>query len=209
VLIIYIPPYFEIKNREEMHDIITSYGFATLTSLHQGSLTATHIPLLLSEDKTELIGHFAKGNRQWVDIAEQEVLVVFQGPHCYISPSWYESQDTVPTWNYVTVHVTGQIKLMVDGDNRLWESMQNLTTKYEEPTSDYSLEEVDSSYIQSLSKGVVGFTLKINRIEGKAKLSQNHSKERVERVITALVKIDKSNEQDIAKWMKKKSLPTE
>lgn len=192
-----------------MHDIITAYGFAILTSLHQGSLTATHIPLLLSEDKTELIGHFAKGNRQWMDIEEQEVLVVFQGPHCYISPSWYESKDNVPTWNYVTVHVTGQVKLMAEGDTRLWESMKNLTTKYEDPTSDYSLEDVDSSYIKSLSKGVVGFTLRIDKIEGKAKLSQNHPKERVERVITALMKVENSNEQGIAKWMRKKSLPTE
>lgn len=192
-----------------MHDIITAYGFAILTSHHQGSLTATHIPLLLSEDKTELIGHFAKGNRQWMDIEEQEVLVVFQGPHCYISPSWYESKDNVPTWNYVTVHVTGQVKLMAEGDTRLWESMKNLTTKYEDPTSDYSLEEVDSSYIESLSKGVVGFTLRIDKIEGKAKLSQNHPKERVERVITALMKLENSNEQGIAKWMRKNSLPTE
>jgi transcriptional regulator len=99
--------------------------------------------------------------------------------------------------------------LMADGDTRLWESMQNLTTKYEEPTSDYSLEDVDSSYIESLSKGVVGFTLRIDKIEGKAKLSQNHPKVRVERVIRELNDSGKSDEQAIAKWMRKKSLPTE
>ncbi|WP_026022957.1 FMN-binding negative transcriptional regulator [Paenisporosarcina sp. TG20] len=205
----YIPPYFKLQNLEEMHEIITTYGFATLTSIHQGSLTATHLPLLLNEDRTELIGHFAKGNRQWVDIEGQEVLVVFHGPHCYISPSWYETQTNVPTWNYLTVHVNGTVQLMKDEDPRLWQSMLNLTEKYEDTTSIYELNNVDPGYISSLSKGVVGFTISIDRIEGKAKLSQNHPKERVERVISALTKLDKSNEQSIAKWMEKKSLPKE
>lgn len=197
----YIPKYFEITNRAEMNAIINSNGFATLYSTHQGSPFATHLPLLLHEDGTELVGHFAKGNKQWTDIMGQQVLAVFQGPHCYISPSWYETQDTVPTWNYVSVHVKGEIELMPDGDARLMESMQNLTRKYEEPTSGYSLSEVDDAYIESLSKGVVGFVLRITQIEGKAKLSQNHSRERVERVIEQLEKTGKSNEQAISIWM--------
>ena len=192
-----------------MHDVIHAHGFATLTSLHQGSLTATHLPLLLCKDDTELLGHFAKGNRQWVDIEDQEVLVVFQGPHCYISPSWYETQDTVPTWNYVTVHVKGKVKLLNGEDPRLWQSMIDLTGKYEEPASTYSLHDVDSAYISALSKGVVGFTISIDTIEGKAKLSQNHPKERVEMVVTALKQLDKSDELAIAQWMEKNSLTTE
>lgn len=197
----YIPKYFEITNREEMNEVISSNGFATLFSTHQGSPYATHLPLLLNEDGTELIGHFAKGNKQWTDVMGQQVLVVFQGPHCYISPSWYETQDTVPTWNYVTVHVTGHLVLMPDGDSRLMESMQNLTLKYEEPTSGYVLSEVDDAYIESLSKGVVGFTLRIDKMEGKAKLSQNHSRERVERVIKQLEKTGEFNEKAISKKM--------
>ena len=176
-----------------MHEVIMDNGFATITSLHKGILTATHLPLLLSDDKKTLIGHFSKANQQWKDIDGQEVLVVFQGPHCYISPSWYESPDTVPTWNYVTVHVNGKVQLLKD----------------EDPLSLYNLHDVDPAYIAALSKGVIGFTISIDKIEGKAKLSQNHSKERVERVITALSKIDKSDEQDIAKWMSKKSLSVE
>ncbi|MFX3675011.1 MAG: FMN-binding negative transcriptional regulator [Paenisporosarcina sp.] len=201
----YIPKYFEITDRDEMNEIIHSYGFATLYSHHQGCPYATHLPLLLNEDGTELLGHFAKGNKQWTDIVGQQVLVVFQGPHCYISPSWYETQDTVPTWNYVTVHVKGKIELMSDGDTRLMESMKNLTLKYEEPSSDYSLEEVNDTYIESLSKGVVGFILRIDEIQGKAKLSQNHPKERIERVIKALEKTGKSNEQAISLCMAKAS----
>jgi transcriptional regulator len=192
-----------------MHEVIRDNGFATITSFHEGTLTATNLPLLLSEDKKTLVGHFSKGNQQWKDIEEQEVLVVFQGPHCYISPSWYESQDAVPTWNYVTVHVNGKVQLLKEEDPRLWQSMVNLTEKYEELNSPYNLYHVDTKYINALSKGVIGFTISIDKIEGKAKLSQNHSKERVERVIEQLSKIEKSDEQDIAKWMSKKSLPLE
>ena len=136
-------------------------------------------------------------------------MVVFNGPHCYISPSWYETKDTVPTWNYVTVHVKGKVQLLKDEDPRLWQSMIDLTQKYEEPASTYSLQDVDSTYIAALSKGVVGFTISIDSIEGKAKLSQNHPKERVEQVIAALKKLDKSDELSIAQLMEKKSLPIE
>lgn len=191
-------------DRQEINEVIETYGFATLTSIHEGSLTATQLPLLLSEDKTELIGHFAKGNKQWVDIENQQVLVLFQGPHCYISPSWYEAQNTVPTWNYVTVEITGKVKLLKEGDSRPWQSMVALTEKYEEPTSAYNLMDVDPSYISSLSKGVMGFTISIDNIKGKAKLSQNHPTARVERVIEALRETNKSDEKAIAKWMEKK-----
>ncbi|MCZ8536846.1 FMN-binding negative transcriptional regulator [Paenisporosarcina quisquiliarum] len=200
----YTPSYFEMNDRQEINEVIEAYGFATLTSLHEGSLTATQLPLLLSEDKTELIGHFAKGNKQWTDIEDQQVLVVFQGPHCYISPSWYETQNTVPTWNYVTVQVAGKVKLLKEDDSRLWQSMVALTEKYEEPTSAYNLLDVDPSYISSLSKGVVGFTISIDKVEGKAKLSQNHPKERVERVVERLRNMNKSDEKAIARWMEKK-----
>lgn len=198
-----------MNDRQEINEVIDAYGFATLTSLHEGSLTATQLPLLLSEDKTELIGHFAKGNKQRLDIENQQVLVVFHGPHCYISPSWYETQNTVPTWNYVTVQVSGKVKLLKEGDPQLWQSMVALTEKYEEPTSAYNLLDVDPSYIASLSKGVIGFTISIDKIEGKAKLSQNHPKERVERVIESLRNINRSDEKAIANWMEKKMFGNE
>jgi transcriptional regulator len=110
----------------------------------------------------------------------------------------------VPTWNYVTVQIAGKVKLLKEGDPRLWQSLVALTEKYEEPTSEYNLLDVDPSYISSLSKGVVGFTVSIDKVEGKAKLSQNHPKERVERVVEALQKINRSDEKAIARWMEKK-----
>jgi transcriptional regulator len=197
----YTPPYFKISERKEMEEIIDEFGFATLFSIHDGEPCATQLPLLLTSDGSELVGHFAKGNTQWKDLDGQSVLVVFQGPHCYISPSWYESQNNVPTWNYVTVHVKGKVHIMENEDPRLWQSMVHLTEKYEDIASDYSLDEVNEDLLANLSKGVVGFTICIEQMEGKAKLSQNHSKERRERVITALNRTGRPDERAIAKWM--------
>lgn len=197
----YIPKYFEITDRGEMNEIIHSYGFATLYSSHQGCPYATHLPLLLNEDGTELIGHFAKAMDRYRGTAStsrfpRTSLLYF---------AVMETQDTVPTWNYVTVHVNGKVELMSDGDTRLMESMKNLTIKYEEPTSGYSLDNVEDTYIESLSKGVVGFSIRIDEIQGKAKLSQNHSQDRIERVIDALEKTGKANEQAISICMAKAS----
>ena len=197
----YIPTYFKITERKVMEDVIGEFGFATLFSIHNGEPYATQLPLMLTCDRRELVGHFAKGNAQWKDFDDQLVLVVFQGPHCYISPSWYETQNTVPTWNYVTVHVKGKVHIMNEEDPRLWQSMVDLTEKYEGKASNYKLDEVDEAMVSNLSKGVVGFTISIEQMDGKAKLSQNHSKERRERVITALNNTNKPQEQSIAKWM--------
>ena len=164
---IYISTYFKIDSLVEMHEVIMTNGFATLTSLHQGSLTATHLPLLLSEDKTELIGHFATANSQWVDLEGQEILVIFQGPHCYISPSWYETQETVPTWNYVTVHVKGRVQLLKGEDPRLWQSMVALTEKYEDPASDYSLMKWIPLILQHGLRGLLALLFLLIRLKGR------------------------------------------
>jgi transcriptional regulator len=198
----YIPPYFKITDESVAHDIIKEHGFATLFSQHNGMPFATHLPLLLNKEKTHLYGHFARPNPQWKEIESQTVLAIFHGPHCYISPSWYETDKAVPTWNYVTVHVYGEIELVED-ENEVMESLQELVMKYEAPDSSYKLEDLDSKYLAGMSKGIQGFKLNITKIEGKAKLSQNHPTERQERVIEQLEQNPHANEQEIALWMKR------
>ncbi|MGR3764061.1 FMN-binding negative transcriptional regulator [Rossellomorea sp. NS-SX7] len=197
----YIPHHFKITDESIIHDIIKEHGFATLISQHNGMPVATHLPLLLNKDNTCLYGHFARPNPQWKEIGSQTVLAIFQGPHCYISPSWYETNQAVPTWNYVTVHVYGEIEL-VDDEEEVKNSLHDLVMKYEAPDSPYKLEDVDPQYMSGLNKGIQGFKLNITKIEGKAKLSQNHSVDRRERVIQQLEQIPRSNEQGIAMWMK-------
>lgn len=197
----YIPSHFEIKDDQIIYNIIEQNGFATLISQHQGSPFATHLPLSLDKKRKYLFGHFARPNPQWKEIEKQEVLAIFHGPHCYISPSWYETSTTVPTWNYVAVHVYGQVELIEDAQV-VMNSLTDLVLKYEEPSSSYQLDQVDASYLAGLSKGIQGFRIKITRIEGKAKLSQNHPTERQELVIQRLENKPGEDERKIASLMR-------
>lgn len=195
----YIPSHFKIKEDAFMHSMIKKYGFATLFSQHKGVPFATHIPLMFDKNRAYLNGHFARPNPQWTDIDGQTVLAVFHGPHCYISPSWYESNRAVPTWNYIAVHVYGKAEL-IEGEE-LKESLSDLVKKYEAPDSRYKLEDVDAAYLEGLNRGIVGFKIKIEEMEGKAKLSQNHSLERRTLVIHELEQIESENERKIAAYM--------
>lgn len=195
----FIPKDFKITDESVAYEIMKEHSFATLFSQHDGLPCATHLPLLVNGNY--LYGHFARPNPQWKDIENQTVLAVFHGPHCYISPSWYETNRAVPTWNYVTVHVYGEVELLED-ERELMESFQGMVMNYEAPDSSYRLQDADATYLAGLSKGVQGFKMKISKIEGKAKLSQNHSIQRQELVIHQLEQIPHSDEQQIAAWMK-------
>jgi transcriptional regulator len=197
----YIPSYFEIKEEEIIFDTMQQNSFATLISEHNGIPFATHLPLILDKANKCLYGHFARPNPQWKDIEHQQVLAIFQGPHCYISPSWYETSKAVPTWNYVAVHVYGQIEL-VDDEQPLLSSLRDMVLKYEAPNSSYQLDQVDAGFIAGMSKGIQGFKLNINKMEGKAKLSQNHTAHRQELVIQRLEQSANENERKIASAMK-------
>ncbi|PYZ96387.1 transcriptional regulator [Alteribacter lacisalsi] len=197
----YIPSHFKITDHEFIYNFIQENGFASFISMSTGEPVATHLPLMLDEKKEYLQGHLARPNPQWKDLSGQKVLAIFQGPHCYISPSWYETDRSVPTWNYVAVHVYGTVKLM-DG-TELTESLIELVKKYEAPDSSYQIDNVDPGFLEGMTKGVVGFKVRIDRIEGKAKLSQNHSSERKQRVIDELEKVDREDERQIASYMKK------
>jgi transcriptional regulator len=177
------------------------YSFATLFSQHKGMPFATHLPLILNKEHTYLYGHFARPNPQWKDINNQTVLAVFHGPHCYISPSWYETNTAVPTWNYITVHVYGEIKLLEDR-HELKNSLDEMVLKYEGPNSTYKLQDVDPDFLAGMNKGIQGFKIKINKLEGKAKLSQNHPLQRRELIVKQLEQSSQTDEQEIASLMK-------
>ena len=198
----YIPKYFAIQDEEMKYETIEQNSFATLFSQHNGEPYATHLPLLLNRETLTLYGHFARPNAQWKDSENQQVLAIFQGPHSYISPSWYETNKAVPTWNYVAVHVYGELEVVED-KQELLNSLQDLVHKYEDPQSTYSLDDVDPDYMAGLSKGIVGFKIKINKIEGKAKLSQNHSGQRRKLVVEELEKVGSEGSKRIAELMRK------
>ncbi len=198
----YIPKYFKNDDEEMIYDFIEQNSFATLCSQHNGEPYATHLPLILNKEENVLYGHFARPNEQWKNIETQNILVIFQGPHCYISPSWYETNKAVPTWNYVSIHVYGHVEI-VEEEQVLFDSLFNMVNKYEKQDSPYHLNDVDSDFIEGLSRGIVGFKMNMTKIEAKAKLSQNHSVERQKLIIKQLENSSEQNHQQIADLMKK------
>lgn len=201
----YIPKHFRIDDEDVMYDFIENYSFATLFTQHHGEPYATHLPLLLNKGERALYGHFARPNGQWQDAENQQVLVVFHGPHCYISPSWYETTRAVPTWNYVSIHVYGKMEIIED-EKIMLNSLNDLVKKYERPESPYDLNNLESSFIEGMSKGIVPFKINISKIEGKAKLSQNHPAERQELIIKQLERTSNQDNIQVASLMKKNLL---
>ena len=165
----YIPKHFEVTDTNEIFAFVKANAFGQLISSVKGQLFSSHLPFLASEDKTTLICHVAKQNPQWEDIENQEVLITFQGPHDYISPSWYGSPG-VPTWNYQAVHIYGKPKIITDS-KQLKNIVETLTKTYESSTEQPWTPE----YKGSLLDIIVGIEIEITNIQCKYKLSQNRS----------------------------------
>lgn len=200
----YIPASFQETDIDKQHDFIEQHSFATLISQHDSESVASHLPLLLdrkSSSNGRLIGHMARANPQWQTVAGQQVLVIFHGPHAYISPTWYEAQNVVPTWNYIAVHTYGLFRLIEDRD-RLLEIVSQTVRQYESPRPQpWSMDSPDPEFIDNLLSAIVGFEIDIERLEGKWKLNQNHPPERREKVIRGLRETARYDEMQIADWM--------
>jgi transcriptional regulator len=176
----YIPKHFEVTDNNEVFAFVEANGFGQLISSSGGRPFATHIPFALSEDKTKLVGHLAKQNPQIEDIEGQEVLVTLQGPHDYISPSWYAGPG-VPTWNYQAVHIYGQCKCFSE-PAALRELVESLTDIYE---SQFAAP-WQPQYRPSMLGAIVGIEISISDIQCKYKLSQNRSQQDQQQVIAQL-----------------------
>lgn len=184
----YTPPHFAETDRTALHDLIERYSFGLLVCQVAGEPFATHLPFLLNRDAGPhgtLIGHVARANPHWRALGSQPVLAVFSGPHAYISPAWYETELAVPTWNYVAVHATGRATLVED-PRELLDIVRRSVTYYEATRPvPWALNE-SGPFVERLLPQIVGFRIEIERLEGKKKLSQNHPRERREKVIQAL-----------------------
>jgi len=169
----YIPQHYKNENIEEVKDFLSKNSFGILVNQIDGKPWATHIPLELDNDKNGndvLVGHIAKANPQWKNFKEtRQVLCIFNGPHSYISSSWYKEEE-VPTWNYIAVHVYGTIEIL--DDEAILASMHRLVNKYE-ANSKYpiSIDNLSKKTMRQI-KGVVGFQIKIDKIKAAYKLSQ-------------------------------------
>jgi transcriptional regulator len=184
----YIPTAFIESDLAKLHHFIERNSFGILTSLQDGIPFATHLPFLLDRDagsQGTLIGHMARANSQWQQAGGQTVLAIFSGPHSYISPTWYEAEHVVPTWNYVAVHVYGQLRVIEDPDSLLHIVEETVQTYEQSMPRPWSLGGV-GTFVERLLAQIVGFRINIEKIEGKWKLNQNHPVERRQKVAKAL-----------------------
>lgn len=200
----YVPPSFSETDLEKLHEYIDRHSFATLISQAGTEPFATHLPLPLDRGQgpqRTLVGHMARANSHGQTAAGQRVLAIFHGPHAYISPSWYETANVVPTWNYVTVHVYGTLRLIED-QSRLSALIHRMVERYESTQPNpWLLDSQDEAFVSKMLDAIVGFEIEIDRIEGKWKLSQNHSLERREKVVRQLRTSDNSDARQIADLM--------
>jgi transcriptional regulator len=197
----YIPSSFAETDPAQLHAFIRSHSFGILTSMLASELFAAHLPLLLDTPGSDvrLLGHLARANPQWKELEGQNVMVVFPGPHTYVSPSWYESENVVPTWNYVAVHAYGVCRLMSDAAE-LHALLQRMIDTYERSMPrPWTLTDVD--FLEKMAKQVVGFTIEVSRLEGKWKLNQNHPRERREKVMRVLAHSSHTDDREIAALM--------
>ena len=199
----YIPNHYKNEDLSEVKDFIKHNSFGILINQVDNKPWATHIPLELDMDENGndvLISHISKANPQWRSFEnDRQVLCIFNGPHSYISSSWYQEEE-VPTWNYIAVHVYGTIQILEE--EAVLASMHKLVDKYEKdsenPVSIHNLSEKTMKQI----KGVVGFQINITDIQATYKLSQGREEDHSQ-IITELKQRD-FNAKAIADKMKNK-----
>ncbi|WP_036155295.1 FMN-binding negative transcriptional regulator [Maribacter forsetii] len=201
----FIPEHYKNTDIKEIHDFLKKNSFGILINTIEGKPWGTHIPLELtknSADKDILVGHIAKANLQSKNLIDgDEVLCIFNGPHSYISSSWYKEEE-VPTWNYIAVHVYGTIKIQTSEE--LLKSLYALVDKYEQQSEHpISLNDMSKKTMRQVT-GIIGFEIEINDIQAVKKLSQGREHDHP-KIINELDK-QGAPEKAVADEMKKRTL---
>lgn len=194
----YTPPHYRNTDWAEIKDFLVQHSFGILVSQVEGRPWATHLPLELGTDqdgKDIIQGHWAKANPQWRNFGEGgEVLCIFNGPHSYISSSWYKEEE-VPTWNYIAVHVYGTLKI-IEGEE-LMAHLRDLVDKYEARSENpVSLERLSPRTLRQVH-GVVGFQIEIKDVQATYKLSQGREHDHA-KIIAELEKTGDAGSREIA-----------
>jgi transcriptional regulator len=198
---LYRPTHFRVDDEAALFAFIERHAFGTLVCDAADGLHASHIPFLPQRDaegRMLLLGHVARANPQWEALqAARHVVAIFQGPHAYVSPSWYANHPSVPTWNYTVVHAHGVIRPM--GDEGLRALLDQLSRTYEGDRPDaWRMDGLPEEYVAKMLRAIVGFELQVERLEGKFKLSQNRPEE-IGRVVAAL---ESQGEGEVAEMMR-------
>jgi transcriptional regulator len=207
----YTPSFNTVDDRAVLLEAMRTWSFAILFGPGlDGAPTATHLPLVVHDEGEfgVLEGHFAKANPHWKALAGREVLVVFAGPHSYISPTLYSNAKSVPTWNYIAVHATGTLEVMEDdpadeqGTFDRKDALLKRLIAVNEPAYAEQWDAQPIGYRISMTNGIVGFRIPIVQLEGKFKLSQNRPEDDRARIQAAQAE-GSADERILSAWMKR------
>ena len=201
----YTPKFNQIADRALLIEAMRAYSFAILFGMQSDSTTgtspqATHLPLVVKDEGEHglLEGHFARANPHWKSLAGQETLIVFNGPHSYVSPTLYAEPLSVPTWNYIAVHTYGTLALVEDEDGK--NALLAGLIETHEPAFAEKWRQMPDGFRRTMLAGIVGFRIPISRIEGKFKLSQNRP-EVDRRTVHASHAAGDQDQRALAAWM--------
>lgn len=194
----YSPPYNQIEKRAGIVEFMRANNFPLLVTGTGGALHGSHLPAMVHEREGRIVldMHMARNNPQWKEFFDDEVLVVFTGPHAYISPRWYEEKERVPTWNYAAVHAYG-IATLVRDKKAQYDSQRRLIAAMD-PQWLPKFDALRPEYVDGMLDGIVNFEIAVTRIETRWKLSQNRSRREMELIAAQLEKSAGSNERALA-----------
>ena len=200
----YSPEYNRVENRPELLAFLRANNFPTLVTGTGGVLHASHLPITVHEKGAQIVidMHMAKNNPQWQEFLvgemSDEVMVIFSGPHAYVSPRWYADQERVPTWNYAAVHAYGVPEIISKKEEKL-KSQRRLIESLD-PQWLPKFDALRQEYVDAMLDGIVNFSIPMSRIETRWKLSQNRGREEMERIAAQL---EKSGERALAELTRK------
>ena len=199
----YSPPYNHLEDRAELLAFMRVNNFALMVTGVGGELHASHLPVLVEErsDKLVLVMHMAKANPQWQQFFDEDVMIVFCGPHAYVSPRWYEQKERVPTWNYAAVHAYGKVRV-VDERGAKYEAQEKLVINHD-PAWQNGFKALSKGYMDDMLDGIVNFEIELTRIETRWKLSQNRGRREMERIAGELEKSQESTERALSALTRK------
>lgn len=207
----YVPEAFRLNDRARIAEVLRTFDFALLVTAPEGVPQASHLPFLYDPERGDngtLLAHMARPNPQWRDFAAlaaqgREALVVFQGPHAYISPTWYgDGPPSVPTWNYVAVHAYGLPRLIEDAGEVRALLDRLVGVQEAELSPAWSTAGLTEKFLAGMQRGLVAFEIPVSRLEAKAKLSQNKT---AAQLATATAAVEQSGDplaQATGAWMR-------
>ena len=202
---LYIPKHFREEDESALLALVEANAFGTLVSASpEGALHVSHIPFEVRREGggLKLLGHLARANPHWEALeGARETIAIFEGPHAYVSPGWYETHPSVPTWNYAVVHAHGRARLMDEAE--LHELVGELAAKYESGREKpWRMGSLPAAYVQKMLDAIVGFELPVAKLEGKFKLSQNRTAADHAHVAAAL---EREGEPELAALMRSRA----